>query len=205
MLAQNPKSPNNYPKTTKNSNMFSKVSGKQKKTKSNSLINKKNKLNNDVLVKNKEKILREMNTSPLLRNQKTNKKNHSMNKSISTNSFNVNNGKKLIKNKSNKSLKTNSHKLSPQTKDLIIEKLFKMKKTAKAKDLKQVLIDNQIFKEISSVTGLAEVDKFMSNMSSYIDMKEIFGIVDENNIEMIENIIEWITIFEDKKILKCKK
>jgi CRISPR-associated protein, csn1 family len=41
-------------------------------------------------------------------------------------------------------------------------------------------------------------------MSSYIDMKEIFGIVDKNNIEMIENIIEWITIFEDKKILKRK-
>ena len=54
------------------------------------------------------------------------------------------------------------------------------------------------------MTGLAEVDKFMSNMSSYIDMKEIFGIVDENSIEMIENIIEWITIFEDKKILKRK-
>ena len=101
-------------------------------------------------------------------------------------------------------VRVNNHKLSPQTKDLIIEKLFKMKKTAKAKDLKQILIDNQIFKEISSVTGLAEVDKFMSNMSSYIDMKEIFGIVDKNNIEMIENIIEWITIFEDKKILKRK-
>lgn len=101
-------------------------------------------------------------------------------------------------------VRVNNHKLSPQTKDLIIEKLFKMKKTAKVKDLKQVLIDNQIFKEISSVTGLAEVDKFMSNMPSYIDMKEIFGIIDENNIEMIENIIEWITIFEDKKILKRK-
>lgn len=101
-------------------------------------------------------------------------------------------------------VRVNNHKLSPKTKDLIIEKLFKMKKTAKVKDLKQVLIDNQIFKEISSVTGLAEVDKFMSNMSSYIDMKEIFGIIDENNIEMIENIIEWITIFEDKKILKRK-
>ena len=144
MLAQNPKSPNNYPKTTKNSNKFSKVSSKPKKTKSNSLINKKNKLNNDVLIKNKEKILREMNTSPLLRNQKTNKKNHSMNNSISTNSLNVNNGKKLIKNKSNKSLKTNSHKLSPQisttnfNKTTVIEPKIKKEENINEEEIKSL-------------------------------------------------------------------
>lgn len=101
-------------------------------------------------------------------------------------------------------IRVNNHKLSPKTKNLIIEKLFKVKKNIRVKDLKQLLINYQIFEEIDSVTGLAEVDKFMSNMASYIDMKELFGIVNENNREMIEKIIEWITIFEDKKILKEK-
>lgn len=101
-------------------------------------------------------------------------------------------------------IRVNNHKLSPKTKDLIIEKLFKVKKNVNVKDLKQLLIEKQVFERIDSVTGFAEVDKFMSNMASYIDMKELLGEVNENNIEMIEKIIEWITIFEDKKILKRK-
>ena len=35
-------------------------------------------------------------------------------------------------------------------------------------------------------------------------MKEIIGKVDEDNIEMCEELIYWITIFEDKKMLKRK-
>lgn len=66
------------------------------------------------------------------------------------------------------------------------------------------MIDYQIYKEVDSIIGLAEEDRFISNMSSYIEMKEILGNIDEKNIEMVENIIEWITIFEDKKILKRK-
>lgn len=101
-------------------------------------------------------------------------------------------------------IRVNNHKLTPKTKQLIINKLFKVKKTVKAKDLKQLLLDYQIFSEVTSITGLAEVDKFMSNMSSYIDIKNILGYINDENIKMAENIIEWITIFEDKKILKRK-
>lgn len=101
-------------------------------------------------------------------------------------------------------IRVNGYKLSPETKDLIIDKLFKIKKSVKLKDFKQFLIDFQIYKNIETISGLAEEDKFMSNMISYIDMREIFGNIDENNIEMIEKIIEWVTIFEDKKILKRK-
>ena len=41
-------------------------------------------------------------------------------------------------------------------------------------------------------------------MASYIDMKNIFGLVDDSNIDKCEKLIYWITIFEDKKILKKK-
>ena len=101
-------------------------------------------------------------------------------------------------------IRVNNHKLSSKEKKLIIDKLFKVKKTVKLKDLKQILLDYQVYSEITSITGLAEVDKFMSNMTSYIDMENILGEINETNIEMVENIIEWITIFEDKKILKRK-
>lgn len=101
-------------------------------------------------------------------------------------------------------IKVNNHKLAPKEKEMIIEKLFKYRKTVKLKEFKQFLIDYQIYKEVDSIIGLAEEDRFISNMSSYIEMKEILGNIDEKNIEMVENIIEWITIFEDKKILKRK-
>ena len=101
-------------------------------------------------------------------------------------------------------IRVNGYKLSPQTKDLVINKLFKVKKSIKLKDFKQFLLDYQLYKSVENISGLAEEDKFMSNMISSIDMQEIFGSVNENNIQMIEKIIEWITIFEDKKILKRK-
>lgn len=101
-------------------------------------------------------------------------------------------------------IRVNNHKLAPKEKRIIVDKLFKVKKNVKLKDLKQVLLDYQIVKEIDSITGLAEEDKFMANMSSFIDMKDLLGTVDENNIKKVEDIIEWITIFEDKKILKRK-
>ena len=46
--------------------------------------------------------------------------------------------------------------------------------------------------------------EFSASLSSYIDFVNIFGKVDESNYEMIENIINWITLFTDKKILKSK-
>ncbi len=101
-------------------------------------------------------------------------------------------------------IRVNNQKLTPAIKKQIIEQLFKKNKSITEKQLKTMLIDNQIYKEISSITGFAQENKFASNMSAYIDMTRILGVVNEENIEMIEKIIEWITIFEDKKILKEK-
>ena len=101
-------------------------------------------------------------------------------------------------------IRINNQKLTPEIKQEIVEKLFKVNKTVKEKDLRKMLIDNQIYSSIKSITGFVEDNKFMANMSSYIDMKRIFGKINDENIEMIEKIIEWITIFEDKKILKKK-
>ena len=101
-------------------------------------------------------------------------------------------------------IRINNQRISSKVKKLIINELFKVKKIVRKKDLKQMLLDKQIYSKIESITGLSDEEKFLSNMASFVDMKEIFEKIDEENIDMIEKIIEWITIFEDKKILKRK-
>lgn len=101
-------------------------------------------------------------------------------------------------------IRINNQKLTPKVKKQIIEELFKKNKTVTEKQLKEKLLEKQLYTEINSITGFAQENKFASNMSAYIDMSKILGQINDENIEMIEKIIEWITIFEDKKILKEK-
>lgn len=56
------------------------------------------------------------------------------------------------------------------------------------------------------ITGYSAENKFANNMQSYIDFFGENGIFENTNytIEDAENIIEWITIFEDKDILEKK-
>lgn len=99
-------------------------------------------------------------------------------------------------------IRINGKHIAKDTKKLIIKQLFKEKK----KVTKKMLID--LYKTegitIKHIEGMQNEESFMSNMSSYIDMKTILGKVDETNYEQCEKLIYWITIFEEKKILKRK-
>lgn len=100
-------------------------------------------------------------------------------------------------------IKVDGRRLDKNTKRNIIEHLFKKKKKVTAKDLKDFYKLNG--HDINEITGLTDKVNFNSNMSSYIDMKNIFSEeFNEDSIEEYEEIIYWITIFEDKKILKRK-
>lgn len=99
-------------------------------------------------------------------------------------------------------IKLNEHYLGNDMKKKIIDKIFKVKKKVTLAMLKD-FFNKEGFK-VSTITGLADGNNFNSNMAAYIDIKNIFGEIDENNIEQCENIIYWITIFEEKKILKRK-
>lgn len=99
-------------------------------------------------------------------------------------------------------IRINGNGISKYTKNLIIEKLFKVKKKVTKKMVLNLLVTEGI--KVESFTGLTDGENFNSNMSSYIDLKKIFGNIDDTNIEKCENIIYWITIFEDKKILERK-
>ncbi len=99
-------------------------------------------------------------------------------------------------------IRINDKYLSKDTKQLIINKLFKEKKKVTKKMIIDLLKLDGI--KVESITGLSDDNSFTSNMSSYIDMKKILGKVDEENFEKCENIIYWITVFEEKKILRRK-
>lgn len=99
-------------------------------------------------------------------------------------------------------IRVNNKHLGKDEKEKIINILFKNKKKVTVDMLKDFLrYDNFA---VDTITGLSDESTFNSNMASYIDMKKIFEKVDETNIEQIEKIIYYITIFEDKKILKRK-
>ncbi len=99
-------------------------------------------------------------------------------------------------------IRVDGEHIGKNTKKAIIDNVFKQKK----KVTKKSLIDFYKLegRTVKSIEGLQDGENFMSNMSSYIDMIKIFGEVDEDNYKKCENLIYWITIFEEKKILKRK-
>ena len=99
-------------------------------------------------------------------------------------------------------IRLNEHHLSTDSKKRIIEELFE-KRTKVTKKMLQDFYRKDGMENVT-ITGLSDGESFNSNMKSYIDMCKIFGKVDESNIDMCEEIIKDITIFEGKKILKRK-
>src|SRR5699024_6307720 len=49
--------------------------------------------------------------------------------------------------------------------------------------------------------GTQQEKSFSTSLSSHIDMLKIFGDINEENYDMIEELIYWITVFEDKNII----
>lgn len=99
-------------------------------------------------------------------------------------------------------IRINNHHLSKSDKADIIEEIFKKQKKVTLKNIKEHYKHKKI--EIETISGLIDDTNFMSNMEAYIDMEKILGKVDDTNIDMCEELIYWITIFEEKKILKRK-
>ena len=99
-------------------------------------------------------------------------------------------------------IRVNGRHIAKDTKNKIIENVFKTRKKVTRKNLIDFYKIEGI--TVKSIEGLQDNENFMSNMVSYIDMKNILGKVDETNYEQCEKIIYWITIFEEKKILKRK-
>src|SRR5690625_6169198 len=58
--------------------------------------------------------------------------------------------------------------------------------------------------ELRKVYGTQEENRFSTNLSSYIDMWQIFGDLNKIDHKMLEELIYWISVFEDKEIIELK-
>lgn len=109
-----------------------------------------------------------------------------------------------------KQIRVNGEKLTNEQQQDIIQNLFmKASGTITDKKFKEYLYANKDFDMYGtdiSVTGYSSDNRFANHMQSYIDFfgpNGIFSGTDYNE-EDADEIIEWITIFEDKDILKAK-
>lgn len=103
-------------------------------------------------------------------------------------------------------IRVNDELLSIDVKNQIIEDIFMNKKKVKEKDLLNWFKINHIFlnNESLEIKGFQKEKEFSTSLSSWIDFKKIFGEINDNNYRMIESVIEDITVFNDKAILKRK-
>lgn len=90
--------------------------------------------------------------------------------------------------------------------DSVREQIFeelKKKNIVKKKEIEHML--QSVTSETNIQVRLSGVDKLNNNLKPYKDFLNLFGYVDGRNIDMIENLIKWITIFgESKSTLKQK-
>lgn len=106
-------------------------------------------------------------------------------------------------------IRIDGKKLSKEDRKAIINDLFIGKGRVKVsdKDFKEYL-DKVNYVKVNGkgydVTGYQSDDGFACALSSYNKFRRILGYVDERNEKMIEYIIYWLTVFEDKDIVKRK-
>lgn len=107
-----------------------------------------------------------------------------------------------------KDLKTDpkGSKLPLPAKQQIFNDLFKRYKKVTSEQLAKWLIANSYY-TAPTIMGLAKGSEFISSLSTFIDLKSIFDqafVEDSANQQQLEELIEWFTVFEDKKILSEK-
>ena len=105
-----------------------------------------------------------------------------------------------------KNITVNGERLSPDIQNRIVDELFAKEPSVTYKKLIKYLYDNQIFSTDSLViSGTAKEKSFASSRKSYIDFTQKVGVsITPKNQQAIEEVIKWITLFEDKKILTKK-
>ncbi len=109
-----------------------------------------------------------------------------------------------------KQIRINGHSLTVEMQQEIIDEFFrKTLGTLTDKKFKEYLNQNRNFDMYGGdfkITGYSAEEKFANTLTSYIDFYGPEGFFKGTNLteEDAETIIRWITIFEDKTILKRK-
>lgn len=105
-----------------------------------------------------------------------------------------------------KNVTVNGERLSPDIQNRIVDELFAKEPSVTYKKLIKYLYDNQIYNTDSLIiSGTAKEKSFASSRKSYLDFTNKIGIeITPKTQKAIEEVIKWITLFEDKKILAKK-
>lgn len=104
-------------------------------------------------------------------------------------------------------VRVNGDRLETPLKQNVFEDVFKHVGNVTIKRFRDYLIsDGDYSADKLEVKGLADPTKFLSGLTSYNDLKKVFlNRIDDPMLQPdIEKIIEWLTIFEDSKILREK-
>lgn len=104
-----------------------------------------------------------------------------------------------------KNLRINGKPMSIDAQQQLVEDLFKKQKTVSLAALRKWLKLIRYTTETGDyeIDGLAKSDGFASSLVAYNDFVNRLGLsVSGKNRSMVEEIIKWITLFEDKDILK---
>lgn len=93
-------------------------------------------------------------------------------------------------------------KLELDAKQLIIDQLFLKKKSVSIKDIQNLLITRGMMGSDNVIVGNADETKLLSSLAAEIELRKIYEDTFEQKQKEIETLIEWITVYEDKDILK---
>lgn len=106
-----------------------------------------------------------------------------------------------------KNVTVNGERLSSDIQNRIVDELFTKESSVTYKKLVKYLYDNQIYNTDSLIiSGTAKEKSFASSRKSYLDFTNKIGIeITPKTQKAIEEVIKWITLFEDKKILILAK
>lgn len=109
-------------------------------------------------------------------------------------------------------LPNKKYRLPKEVKEWIIDNVFKRYKnvthTILKRELKKGPYKEYVFDEntegLKDIYGTQKDNRFVSSLSTWIEMQNIFGEINSINLKMIEKVIYYISVFEEKDILKLK-
>lgn len=98
----------------------------------------------------------------------------------------------------------NGHSLEADCKNAAFEELFKKIKTVKKNTfIKWYCSKYKVSKEDCIFKGFSDDEQFTSTYGSFIDLEKILGSIDsDEKRETAEDIIEYVTVFNDKKVIE---
>lgn len=122
--------------------------------------------------------------------------------------YEVRNELNVIQIRTSTDQKNSKFRFSIEEIDWIIEHVFKKMKTVKTKrlveELKKSPFDRFKTDAPLQIYGTQKEDQFATSLAMYIDLEKIFGGILEEHEHMYEQIIEWLTIFEERSIFELK-